>query len=122
MQWLAVPEASADPHGPLVSPRSTILHESKLLLKSQAVADQAVAEALCSIMLLEESSPRQALTDFLMARKSALQKLLHQQQHGGSGGSWVQGVEGLMSVCAVSRITPFAGINKRGLLLRRCWH
>ncbi|XP_055994109.1 conserved oligomeric Golgi complex subunit 1 [Sorex fumeus] len=62
--------------------RSTILHESKMLLKNQAVSDQAVAEALCSIMLLEESSPRQALTDFLMARKAALQKLLNQQQHG----------------------------------------
>ncbi|XP_004693526.1 PREDICTED: conserved oligomeric Golgi complex subunit 1 [Condylura cristata] len=62
--------------------RSTILHESKTLLKSQAVSDQAVAEALCSIMLLEESSPRQALTDFLMARKAAIQKLLSQPNHG----------------------------------------
>lgn len=64
-------------------PRSTILYESKMLLKGQAVSDQAVAEALCSIMLLEESSPRQALTDFLMARKAAFQKLLNQPQHGG---------------------------------------
>ncbi|XP_040845511.1 conserved oligomeric Golgi complex subunit 1 isoform X1 [Ochotona curzoniae] len=62
--------------------RSTILYESKMLLKGQAVSDQAVAEALCSIMLLEESSPRQALTDFLMARKAAFQKLLNQPQHG----------------------------------------
>lgn len=62
--------------------RSTILHESKMLLKCQAVSDQAVAEALCSIMLLEESSPRQALTDFLLARKAAIQKLLNQPHHG----------------------------------------
>ncbi|XP_058140629.1 conserved oligomeric Golgi complex subunit 1 isoform X2 [Dasypus novemcinctus] len=62
--------------------RSAILHESKMLLKSQAVSDQAVAEALCSIMLLEESSPRQALTDFLLARKTAIQKLLNQPHHG----------------------------------------
>ncbi|XP_029784484.1 conserved oligomeric Golgi complex subunit 1 isoform X2 [Suricata suricatta] len=62
--------------------RSTILHESKQLLKCHAVSDQAVAEALCSIMLLEESSPRQALTDFLLARKAAIQKLLNQPQHG----------------------------------------
>ncbi|XP_008574303.1 PREDICTED: conserved oligomeric Golgi complex subunit 1 [Galeopterus variegatus] len=62
--------------------RSTILHESKKLLKCQAVSDQAVAEALCSIMLLEESSPRQALTDFLMARKATIQKLLNQPHHG----------------------------------------
>uniref|UniRef100_A0A8C7ATA6 Conserved oligomeric Golgi complex subunit 1 n=1 Tax=Neovison vison TaxID=452646 RepID=A0A8C7ATA6_NEOVI len=62
--------------------RSTILHESKMLLKCHAVSDQAVAEALCSIMLLEESSPRQALTDFLLARKAAIQKLLDQSQRG----------------------------------------
>ncbi|XP_036925837.1 conserved oligomeric Golgi complex subunit 1 isoform X2 [Sturnira hondurensis] len=62
--------------------RSTILHESKMLLKCQAVSDQAVAEALCSVMLLEESSPRQALTDFLLARKAAIQKLLNQPHHG----------------------------------------
>ncbi|KAL1779029.1 conserved oligomeric Golgi complex subunit 1 isoform X2 [Sigmodon hispidus] len=62
--------------------RSTILHESKMLLKCQNVSEQAVAEALCSIMLLEESSPRQALTDFLMARKATIQKLLNQPHHG----------------------------------------
>uniref|UniRef100_A0A0D9QWL5 Conserved oligomeric Golgi complex subunit 1 n=1 Tax=Chlorocebus sabaeus TaxID=60711 RepID=A0A0D9QWL5_CHLSB len=62
--------------------RSAILHESKMLLKCQAVSDQAVAEALCSIMLLEESSPRQALTDFLLARKATIQKLLNQPHHG----------------------------------------
>ncbi|KAM5151297.1 conserved oligomeric Golgi complex subunit 1 isoform 1-T1 [Callospermophilus lateralis] len=62
--------------------RSTILHESKMLLKCQAVSDQAIAEALCSIMLLEESSPRQALTDFLLARKTTIQKLLNQPHHG----------------------------------------
>ncbi|XP_039085696.1 conserved oligomeric Golgi complex subunit 1 isoform X2 [Hyaena hyaena] len=62
--------------------RSTILHESKQLLRCQAVSDQAVAEALCSIMLLEESSPRQALADFLLARKAAIQKLLNQPHHG----------------------------------------
>ncbi|XP_059937438.1 conserved oligomeric Golgi complex subunit 1 isoform X1 [Mesoplodon densirostris] len=62
--------------------RSAILHESKMLLTCQAVSDQAVAEALCSVMLLEESSPRQALADFLLARKAAIQKLLNQQHHG----------------------------------------
>ena len=56
-----------------------------MLLTCQAVADQAVAEALCSVMLLEESSPRQALADFLLARKAAIQKLLNQQHHGGCG-------------------------------------
>ncbi|XP_005350732.1 conserved oligomeric Golgi complex subunit 1 isoform X1 [Microtus ochrogaster] len=64
--------------------RSTILHESKMLLRCQNVTEQAVAEALCSVMLLEESSPRQALTDFLMARKATIQKLLNQPHHGAS--------------------------------------
>ncbi|XP_021270555.1 conserved oligomeric Golgi complex subunit 1 [Numida meleagris] len=62
--------------------RSTILQESKSLLKCQTVSDQAVAEALCAIMLLEDSSPRQALADFLLARKLAIQQLLNQPHHG----------------------------------------
>ncbi|NXK84117.1 COG1 protein, partial [Amazona guildingii] len=62
--------------------RSTILQESKALLKSQTMSDQAVAEALCAIMLLEDSSPRQALADFLLARKLAIQQLLNQPHHG----------------------------------------
>ncbi|NWI52890.1 COG1 protein, partial [Calyptomena viridis] len=62
--------------------RSTILQESKSLLKSRTVSDQAVAEALCAIMLLEDSSPRQALADFLLARKLAIQQLLNQPHHG----------------------------------------
>uniref|UniRef100_A0A8B9QXK1 Conserved oligomeric Golgi complex subunit 1 n=1 Tax=Anas platyrhynchos TaxID=8839 RepID=A0A8B9QXK1_ANAPL len=51
--------------------RSTILQESKSLLRS-----------LCAIMLLEDSSPRQALADFLLARKLAIQQLLNQPHHG----------------------------------------
>ncbi|NXC68451.1 COG1 protein, partial [Anhinga anhinga] len=62
--------------------RSTILQESKSLLKSQTVSDQAVAEALCAVMLLEAPPPRQALTDFLLARKPPLQQLLNQPHHG----------------------------------------
>uniref|UniRef100_A0A8C6V9F9 Conserved oligomeric Golgi complex subunit 1 n=1 Tax=Naja naja TaxID=35670 RepID=A0A8C6V9F9_NAJNA len=61
--------------------RSTILQESKSLLKCRTVSDHAVAEALCSAMLLEDSSPRQALADFLLARKSAIQQLLNQPHH-----------------------------------------
>nr|XP_006635458.1 PREDICTED: conserved oligomeric Golgi complex subunit 1 isoform X1 [Lepisosteus oculatus] len=62
--------------------RSTILLESKSLLKGQVVSDQAIAEALVSTMLLEDSSPRQALADFLLARKASIQQLLNQPQHG----------------------------------------
>ncbi|NWI44623.1 COG1 protein, partial [Picathartes gymnocephalus] len=62
--------------------RSTILQESKALLRLRTGSDQAVAEALCAIMLLEDSSPRQALADFLLARKLAIQQLLNQPHHG----------------------------------------
>ncbi|XP_071968649.1 conserved oligomeric Golgi complex subunit 1 isoform X2 [Engystomops pustulosus] len=64
--------------------RSTILQESKTLLRCSSASDQSVAEALCSIMLLEDSSPRQALADFLLARKAGIQQLLNQPHHGSS--------------------------------------
>lgn len=41
-----------------------------------------LAESLCSILLLEESSPRQVFTEFLLARKAALQEVFHPCQHG----------------------------------------
>ncbi|XP_030581829.1 conserved oligomeric Golgi complex subunit 1 [Archocentrus centrarchus] len=62
--------------------RSTILLNSRSLLQGRAMSDQAIAEALVSIMLLEDSSPRQALADFLLARKSSIHQLLNQLQHG----------------------------------------
>ncbi|XP_069565997.1 conserved oligomeric Golgi complex subunit 1 isoform X1 [Brachyistius frenatus] len=62
--------------------RSAILLDSRSLLRGRAVSDQAIAEALVSTMLLEDSSPRQALADFLLARKSSIHQLLNQPQHG----------------------------------------
>ncbi|XP_062336428.1 conserved oligomeric Golgi complex subunit 1 isoform X1 [Osmerus eperlanus] len=62
--------------------RATILLDSKSLLRGRAVSDQAIAEALVSTMLLEDSSPRQALADFLLARKASIQQMLNQPQHG----------------------------------------
>lgn len=62
--------------------RSTILLESKSLLRGRVVSDQAIAEALVAAMLLEDSSPRQALADFLLARKASVHQLLNQPQHG----------------------------------------
>ncbi|XP_057716981.1 conserved oligomeric Golgi complex subunit 1 isoform X1 [Corythoichthys intestinalis] len=62
--------------------RSTILLDSRSLLRGRAVSDQAIAEALLSMMLLEDSSPRQALADFLLARKASIHQLLNQPQHG----------------------------------------
>ncbi|OXB57684.1 hypothetical protein ASZ78_008245 [Callipepla squamata] len=79
---LDAPRARYSPHLVHFLARSTILQESKSLLKCQTMSDQAVAEALCAIMLLEDSSPRQALADFLLARKLAIQQLLNQPHHG----------------------------------------
>lgn len=62
--------------------RSTILLDSRSLLRVRVVSDQAIAEALVSTMLLEDSSPRQALADFLLARKASIHQLLNQPQHG----------------------------------------
>ncbi|XP_041673339.1 conserved oligomeric Golgi complex subunit 1 isoform X2 [Cheilinus undulatus] len=62
--------------------RSTILMDSRSLLQGRAVSDQAIAEALVATMLLEGSSPRQALADFLLARKASIHQLLNQPQHG----------------------------------------
>ncbi|KAM9346090.1 conserved oligomeric Golgi complex subunit 1 isoform 2-T2 [Symphorus nematophorus] len=62
--------------------RATILLDSRSLLRGRAVSDQAIAEALVSTMLLEDSSPRQALADFLLARKASIHQLLNQPQHG----------------------------------------
>uniref|UniRef100_A0A8C5A1A6 Conserved oligomeric Golgi complex subunit 1 n=1 Tax=Gadus morhua TaxID=8049 RepID=A0A8C5A1A6_GADMO len=62
--------------------RSAILLHSRSLLRGRAVSDQAIAEALVSTMLLEDSSPRQALADFLLARKSSIYQLLNQPQQG----------------------------------------
>ncbi|XP_068606031.1 conserved oligomeric Golgi complex subunit 1 [Brachionichthys hirsutus] len=62
--------------------RSAILLDSRVLLQGRAVSDQAIAEALVSTMLLEDSSPRQALAGFLLARKASIHKLLNQPQHG----------------------------------------
>ena len=38
---------------------------------------QKIAESLCSILLLENSNPRQVFNEFLLARTSAVQQLFH---------------------------------------------
>lgn len=43
---------------------------------------QMLAESLCAILLLEESSPRQVFTEFILARKNALKEIFHPSQHG----------------------------------------
>ncbi|XP_071794705.1 conserved oligomeric Golgi complex subunit 1-like [Asterias amurensis] len=72
--------------------KAGILQSCRKLLKNGSVSDQATAEALCSIMLLEETSPRQVFSEFLLARKAAVQHCFHSSQHG-------MGVKG--QICSV---------------------
>ncbi|XP_022105215.1 conserved oligomeric Golgi complex subunit 1-like [Acanthaster planci] len=75
--------------------KAGILQSCRKLLKNGSVSDQATAEALCSIMLLEESSPRQVFTEFLLARKAAVQHCFHSSQQG-------MGVRG--QICSVTEL------------------
>ena len=43
--------------------------ENNVSMRCVPFSDQVVARALCAIMLLEDSSPRQVFTEFLLARK-----------------------------------------------------
>ncbi|CAH3019344.1 unnamed protein product [Porites evermanni] len=61
--------------------KDSILQGSRALLKDATQTDEMLAESLCSILLLEESSPRQVFTEFILARKTALQEIFHPCQH-----------------------------------------
>lgn len=81
------------------------------------MSDQAIAEALVSTMLLEDSSPRQALADFLLARKASIHQLLNQPQHGKSNFQSIYSVmifddqSGLIVTFKICRCGPGAGIK-----------
>ncbi|XP_052283233.1 conserved oligomeric Golgi complex subunit 1-like isoform X2 [Dreissena polymorpha] len=55
--------------------KSTILQGCRQVIKESSVSDQKIAESLCSILLLENSNPRQVFNEFLLARTSAIQAL-----------------------------------------------
>ncbi|CAL1527327.1 unnamed protein product [Lymnaea stagnalis] len=59
--------------------KSTILLGCRSLLEDTEtdLSDQQMAEILCSIILLEDTNPRQVFTEFLIARTKALQQILH---------------------------------------------
>lgn len=57
--------------------KTTILQGCRQLLKETTVTDQKIADSLCSILLLENSNPRQVFNEFLLARTSAIQQLFH---------------------------------------------
>ena len=58
------------------------LHAIRLISFEHIISHQMLAESLCSILFLEESSPRQVFTEFILARKAALQDIFHPCQHG----------------------------------------
>ncbi|XP_041368193.1 conserved oligomeric Golgi complex subunit 1-like [Gigantopelta aegis] len=64
--------------------KTTILQGCRDLLQdtSGMHSDQEIAEFLCSILLLEDSTPRQVFNEFLLARTKALQAVLHPNQQG----------------------------------------
>ncbi|XP_022785211.1 conserved oligomeric Golgi complex subunit 1-like isoform X1 [Stylophora pistillata] len=61
--------------------KDSILQGSHGLLKDAAQTEEMLAESLCAILLLEESSPRQVLSEFILARKATLQEIFHPYQH-----------------------------------------
>ncbi|KAJ8304320.1 hypothetical protein KUTeg_017903 [Tegillarca granosa] len=64
--------------------RSTILQGCRSMLKEPVTTDKCIAECLCSIILLEDSTPRQVFNEFLLARTTAVQQLFHPNQQNAS--------------------------------------
>ncbi|CAB4013243.1 Conserved oligomeric Golgi complex subunit 1, partial [Paramuricea clavata] len=60
--------------------KDSILQGSRKLLRDHTQSEQTVAECLCAIMFLEDSSPRQVFNEFLLARQASLQELFHPSQ------------------------------------------
>ncbi|KAK3097887.1 hypothetical protein FSP39_014178 [Pinctada imbricata] len=60
--------------------RSTILQGCRSLLRDAQADDQQIADCLCTIILLEDSTPRQVFNEFLLARTSAVQQLFKSNQ------------------------------------------
>ncbi|KAL8616686.1 hypothetical protein ACOMHN_031668 [Nucella lapillus] len=59
--------------------KATILQGCRALLidMETTFSDQKMAEILCSILLLDDSNPRQVFNEFLLARTKSLQQMLH---------------------------------------------
>ncbi|XP_035665798.1 conserved oligomeric Golgi complex subunit 1-like [Branchiostoma floridae] len=69
-----------------------ILKNARNMLKNPDATEKATAEALCSIILLEDTSPRQVFTEYLLAKTNTVQQLCHPGQQGGSIKAHVCGV------------------------------
>ncbi|XP_025076664.1 conserved oligomeric Golgi complex subunit 1-like [Pomacea canaliculata] len=76
--------------------RSTILQGCRTLLTDTEAtySDEKMAQILCSVLLLDDSNPRQVFNEFLLARTKALQQTLH----------WGQQANVKDQVCGVIRL------------------
>jgi hypothetical protein len=61
--------------------QSSILSTCRESLRHASLSEQAQAECLSAILLLEGSSLRQVFNEFLLARKMAIQSIIHSQDH-----------------------------------------
>ncbi|GAB1605125.1 conserved oligomeric Golgi complex subunit 1-like [Argonauta hians] len=62
--------------------KATILQGCRKLLRDVNATDEQIANALCSIVLLEDCNPRQVFNEFLLARTNSVQQLFHVSQQG----------------------------------------
>lgn len=78
--------------------KPSILQSCRNVLKNGLASDMVIAKALCSIMLLEDSSPRQVFTEFLLARKNAVHQAFSSSQFDASVKKQVCGVTNLIKL------------------------
>ncbi|XP_063970712.1 conserved oligomeric Golgi complex subunit 1-like [Lytechinus pictus] len=78
--------------------KPSILQSCRNVLKNASASDMVITKALCSIMLLEDTSPRQVFTEFLLARKNAVHQAFSSSQYDASVKKQVCGVTNLINL------------------------
>lgn len=98
----------------------TNYHTHSIIYNSYIAVPQMLAESLCAILLLEESSPRQVLSEFILARKATLQEIFHPYQHGKYRFSviqshliWLTFLLVVSSPCSHSDKIPFSSLSAK---------
>jgi len=87
--------------------KPSILKGSINSLKDCLLPDKQIAENLCAISLLDNYSPRQVFTEFLLARKSSLQDIFHPSLHSQSVKGQILDVVYLLQLTIQQIITLF---------------
>ncbi|XP_071477310.1 conserved oligomeric Golgi complex subunit 1-like [Diadema antillarum] len=78
--------------------KPSILQSCRNVLKNADAPDEEIAKSLCAIMLLEDTSPRQVFTEFLLARKNAVHQAFSSPQFDTSVKRQVCGVTNLINL------------------------